>query len=93
VEIESITHKALRRYVETGNAKGLIEPVRLARMLTFILAATGFDELGTPPSYGFHPLVGDRAGTFAMTVTKNWRLTFTKIDDTTVADLDLEDYH
>lgn len=62
-------------------------------MLTFILAATSFDELVTPPNCGFHPLVGDRAGTFAMTVAKNWRLTFTKIDDTTVADLDLEDYH
>jgi proteic killer suppression protein len=93
VEIESVTHRALRRYVETGNAKGLIEPIRLARMLTFILAAAGFDELGTPPNYGFHPLVGDRAGTFAMTVTKNWRLTFTKVDDLTIANLDLEDYH
>jgi proteic killer suppression protein len=29
----------------------------------------------------------------AMTVTKNWRLTFVKIDDQVIADLDLEDYH
>jgi len=28
-----------------------------------------------------------------MVVTKNWRLTFTKVDDQTIADLDLEDYH
>jgi hypothetical protein len=26
-------------------------------------------------------------------VTKNWRLTFIRIDGTTIADLDLEDYH
>jgi proteic killer suppression protein len=45
------------------------------------------------PNFGFHPLSGERAGTFAMTVTKNWRLTFTKVDETTIADLNLEDYH
>jgi proteic killer suppression protein len=38
-------------------------------------------------------LVGDKAGRWSMTVTKNWRLTFIKIDETTIADLDLEDYH
>lgn len=38
-------------------------------------------------------MTGDRHGYFAMTVTKNWRLTFALIDATTIADLDLEDYH
>jgi len=28
-----------------------------------------------------------------MTVTKNRRMTFTKVDDRTIGDLDLEDYH
>jgi len=45
------------------------------------------------PSFDFHSLTGGRAGTFAMTVTRNWRLTFTKVDEPTIADLDLEDYH
>lgn len=93
MEIESIAHKALRRFAETGQAKGLIEPLRLARMLTFISAAGTFDELAVPPNFGFHALTGDRDGTYAMTVTKNWRLTFTKVDETTLAALDLEDYH
>ena len=52
-----------------------------------------FDRLAEPPNYGLHPLTGDRRGRYAMSVTRNWRLTFTKIDDHTVADLDLEDYH
>ena len=43
--------------------------------------------------FGLHALTGNRAGSFAMTVTKNWRMTFVKIDDQTIADLDLEDYH
>jgi proteic killer suppression protein len=93
MEIESIRHKGLRRFVETGNSKGVIEPERLADMLAFIRYAASFAELATPPNYGFHPLTGDRKGTFAMTVTRNWRLTFTKVDEQTVGGLDLEDYH
>lgn len=93
LEIESIRHKALRKLVETGRTTGLIEVDRIADMISFIAAAVSFQELGTPPNFGFHPLTGDRKGAFAMTVTKNWRLTFTKTDETTVANLDLEDYH
>jgi proteic killer suppression protein len=93
MEIESIRHKALRKFVETGKPKGVIEPERLIDMLNLIRYSTSFGELVTPPNYGFHPLTGDRKGTYAMTVTKNWRLTFTKVDERTVADLDLEDYH
>jgi proteic killer suppression protein len=62
-------------------------------MLNFILAAERRDELAVPPNYGFHPLTGDRAGTFSMTVTRNWRMTFMLNDDDMVIDLDLEDYH
>jgi proteic killer suppression protein len=94
MDIERITHKGLRRFFETGNAKGLVGDVaRIRKMLAFIDAAVGFDELAVPPNYGLHELVGERAGRWAMTVTKNWRLTFIKIDDATIADLDLEDYH
>ena len=93
MEIESIRHKALRRYVETGKARGVIEPVRLGRILAFIVAARSFERLYEPPNFGFHPLTGDRAGTFAITVTRNWRLTFTRVGENAIADLDLEDYH
>ena len=93
MDIETIRHKALRRFAETGNAKGLMQPERLRDMLAFIAAAASFDDLATPPNFGFHPLTGDRAGRFAMTVTRNYRLTFAKVDEHTVADLDLEDYH
>lgn len=91
--IESIRHKALRRLAETGRAKGVIEPERMVRMLAYIAAAETVDELALPPNFGFHPLTGDRAGAFAMTVTRNWRLTFTMPEPGVVADLDLEDYH
>ena len=57
------------------------------------MGGAGFDELAVPPNYGLHELVGERAGRWAMTVTKNWRLTFIKIDEMTIDDLNLEDYH
>ncbi|MFC0683070.1 type II toxin-antitoxin system RelE/ParE family toxin [Novosphingobium clariflavum] len=93
MEIETVSHKNLRKFLETGKAKGLIEPERITDMIAFIVAAATFNELTVPPNFGFHALTGDRAGTFAMTVTRNWRLTFTKVDEQTIADLDLEDYH
>lgn len=93
MEIESISDKALRKFVETGKSKGVIEPERIRRIIAFIVAAGSFDELAVPPNFGFHALTGNHAGTHAMTVTKNWRMTFTKVDEQTIADLDLEDYH
>jgi len=93
VIIENIRHKALRKLVETGMTKGIVAAPRLIDMIAFIDAAGSFDELAVPPNFGFHALTGDRKGTYAMTVTRNWRLTFTQVDDKTIADLNLEDYH
>lgn len=95
MEVESITHKALRRFVETGNSRGLSGDLvdRLRKMINFVIAADDLEELAVPPNYGLHPLTGDRAGTWSMTVTRNWRMTFTITESGAVADLDLEDYH
>lgn len=94
MEIGSIAHKGLRRFFETGNAKGLVgDPMRLRKMLAFIDAAASFDELSVPPNYGLHALKGDRVGTWAMTVTRNWRLTFKMDEAGALIDMDLEDYH
>ena len=94
MEVESISHRGLRRYFETGNAKGLVGDVdRIRKMLAFIDAAASLDELKVPPNYGLHALSGDRAGSWSMTVTRNWRLTFTLNEDGALIDMDLEDYH
>lgn len=94
MEIESIRHKALRRFFETGNARGVVGDVaRIRRMLVFIAPAASVDDLSIPPNFGLHPLTGDRAGSWSMTVTRNWRLTFRINADNAVEDMDLEDYH
>ena len=92
MQIESISHKGLRRLATKGDRR-VMEADSLTDMIAFVGAAVSFDHLTIPPNFGLHALTGDRAGSYAMTVTKNWRMTFTKVDDQTIADLDLEDYH
>lgn len=94
MDIDSIRHKRLRRFFETGKAKGLVGDVeRLRRMLAFIDAAESFEELSAPPNFGLHELTRDRKGRWSMTVTRNWRMTFGMNDEGALIDLDLEDYH
>ena len=94
MEIESIRHKGLRRFFETGNAKGLVgDTGRLRKMLAFIDAAESFEELSVPPNFGLHELAGDRKRSWSMTVTRNWRMTFGLNDEGMLIDMDLEDYH
>ncbi len=95
MEIESVRHKALRAFIETGNAKGVDARLvgRIRNMVAFLTAAADADELKIPPNFGFHRLEGDRAGTWAMTLTHNWRMTFRLSERQSIIDLDLEDYH
>ncbi len=95
MEIESIRHKALRLFIETGRPKGLNANVatRLRNMIAYLAAIETIEELRAPPNWGAHELKGDRAGFWSLTVTKNWRMTFRVNEDGAIADLDLEDYH
>lgn len=95
VQIDSIRHKALRNFVETGKPKGLNAKIagRLLKMIAYLVAIEGVEELLIPPNWGAHQLTGDRAGVWSLTVTKNWRMTFRVNDEGAIADLDLEDYH
>ncbi len=95
MEIESVKHKALKSYIESGNPRGIDSRVsgRLLNMIAFLTIAKDINALRIPPNFGFHILTGNRAGTAAMTVTKNWRLTFRLDEQSKIIDLDLEDYH
>lgn len=95
MQIESIRHKALRRFAETGSPKGLPAGSvdRLRNMLAYIDAIGAEDELRVPPNFGAHKLTGDRRGEWSLTVTKNWRMTFRINEAGAIEDMDLEDYH
>ena len=95
MQIDSIRHKALRRFAETGVAKGLPTGSidRLRNMLAFLDAVGTVDELRIPPNFGAHPLTGDRRGEWSLFLTKNWRMTFAINEAGAIEDMDLEDYH
>ena len=95
MQIESIRHKALRRFAETGSPKGLPAGSvdRLRNTLAYIDAIATEEELRVPPNFGAHKLTGDRKGEWSLTVTKNWRMTFRINDAGAIEDMDLEDYH
>jgi len=63
----------------------------LARLLTFLDQAAGPDDLDLP-GWRLHPLKGELAGFWSLTVNGNWRVIFrfTGID---VELLDYLDYH
>jgi len=44
------------------------------------------------PGYEFHELKGERKGTYAVSISGNWRLTFCFGGEDAV-DVNLEDYH
>lgn len=96
MRIRNVTHKGLRRFIETDDASGLQSVVveKLRRIVSFLQDMEREDELRTVPSWKAHQLTGDRKGTWSLFVTKNWRLTFRiDQDEVEIIDLDYEDYH
>lgn len=61
-------------------------------MLTAITEAENVGRIEKYAGWRLHPLTGDRRGTWSMSVTRNYRLTF-RIGELGVTELDLEDYH
>jgi proteic killer suppression protein len=55
-------------------------------------SAQDLDGLRGLPGWRLHRLAGDRAGTWSISVSGNWRITFELIDDE-IHRLNLEDYH
>jgi len=63
-------------------------------MIVLIDAVDDLAELKRAvPNFGLHALTQNRESEYAMVITRNWRLTFTAPNETTVADLNIEDYH
>jgi proteic killer suppression protein len=96
MKIRSVSHKGLRRFIEANDASGLpgafVEKIR--NILSFLAEAGNVEELRSFPAWKAHQLTGDRRGTWSLTVTRNWRITFrTDPAGSEILDLDYEDYH
>ncbi|MGH8674271.1 MAG: type II toxin-antitoxin system RelE/ParE family toxin [Burkholderiales bacterium] len=91
--IKSFRHKGLERLFETGSKAGIqaTHAPRLRLQLAKLDAATVPQDMNLP-GWHFHKLEGKLGGHFAVTVNKNWRMTFA-FDGEEVILVDYQDYH
>ena len=94
VKIGSVQHRGLLRLIEDDDARELPPDMvkRLRNILAMLLVAEDMAKVSGPPGWRIHQLKGDRAGTWSVSVSGNWRLTFA-VESSEVRNLDLEDYH
>jgi len=72
-------------------ARPLNLPTALRRQLDVLNRARSVRDLNLP-GYRLHQLKGNRTGTWSVTVSGNWRVTFT-FEGEDAYGVDLEDYH
>ena len=91
--IRSFRHKGLKRFFETGDQRGIPaqQATRIRRQLDYLNAAKQVEDMNLP-GWNLHQLKGSRKGTWAITVSGNWRITF-RFTGGDADDVDLEDYH
>jgi proteic killer suppression protein len=91
--IRTFRHRGLEKFFKTGSKTG-IQPAHEARLriqLTALnLASTPLDM--NRPGWDWHPLKGDLKGHWAVTVNRNWRLTF-RFEGEDANLVDYRDYH
>jgi proteic killer suppression protein len=91
--IRIFRHKGLESYFCAGKLKGIpsqYEP-KIRRILDRLDTSNSpmdMDIIG----FKFHELKGNRKGTYAVSVSGNWRITF-KFEDVDAINVNLEDYH
>lgn len=64
---------------------------RIRRQLGRLDASAKPEDMNLP-GYRWHPLKGARKGTFAVSVSGNWRITY-RWEGEDAVDVNLEDYH
>ena len=91
--IVTIQHCGLKRLYENDDPRELNSEHadKIARMLARLDEATRPEQLGLP-GFRLHPLKGDLAGYWSITVRANWRIIF-RFEQGDATDVDLVDYH
>ena len=91
--IATFKHKGLELFFTKGSYRGVPAQhgARMERMLDRLDSAREAKDTDVP-GFKFHALKGDRKGTFAVSVSGNWRIVF-EFDGRDAINVDLEDYH
>jgi len=86
-------HKGLRRFYERDDRRGVAagQADKIARILARLDIVSRPDQMDLP-GFRLHPLKGDLAGFWAVSVSGNWRIVF-RFDGADIRDVDLVDYH
>jgi proteic killer suppression protein len=94
MKIRSIRHRGLSRLIQDDDSRELRPELvrRVRNVLAVLITAADMDGVVGPPGWRVHQLQGDRAGTWSISVSGNWRLTF-EVREEEIRDLNLEDYH
>ena len=94
MRIRSTRHRGLRRLIEEDEDREISPDLvkRVRRIMTVLIAAENMAGVVGPPGWRIHQLTGDRAGTWSISVSGNWRITF-EIEGEAITNLNLEDYH
>lgn len=96
MEIRNVKHRGLKNFIEKNDAKGLPADrlKKIRQVLGFLLDMDAIEELFDPPKFKAHKLAGDRADTYSLSVSGNWRITFHyDAEAKELYDMDYEDYH
>jgi toxin HigB-1 len=91
--IRIFEHKGLERFFTKSDRRGIDgkQAERIRRLLDRLDSAAKADDMNIPGNQ-FHALKGDRKGTYAVSVSGNWRITF-KFENGDAINVNLEDYH
>jgi toxin HigB-1 len=91
--IRSFRHKGLAKFFASESRAGIqaAHAERLRLILAALNAAVTPGDMGLP-GLRLHPLKGRRGGSWSVTVSCNWRITF-RFSGKDAVDVDYEDYH
>ncbi|MFW5724786.1 MAG: type II toxin-antitoxin system RelE/ParE family toxin [Halochromatium sp.] len=91
--IRTFKHKGLAKFFKTGSTAGIqaVHANQLRLILARLQAATAPKDMDLP-GLQLHELVGSRAGTWSVTVSENWCVTFISVGEDAEA-VNYEDYH
>ena len=91
--IVSFRHKGLKLLYEKGDRRRLQPEYvdKIERILARLDEATEPADMGLP-GFRLHPLKGDLAGYWSVSVSGNWRIVF-RFDGVHACNVDLSDYH
>jgi proteic killer suppression protein len=91
--IQRFRNRALKRLYEDDNPRGLnadhVEKIK--RVLARLDRASRPDHMDLP-GWRLHPLKGELAGFWSVTIQANWRIVF-RFEEDAATDVDYLDYH